>query len=75
LMSSVLGMPSSSTSVEHLFSGAGNVTQLHRGALSSTMVAKQTSCKVWVRVSDSDLLEERQEMERSQIFENANRRI
>ena len=51
----VLGMPSSSTSVERLFSGVGNVTQPHLGVLSSTVVAKQTSFKVWVRVSDSEL--------------------
>lgn len=46
---SVLGLPSSSTSVERLFSGAGNVTDSHRGSLSSKALSEQTSVKYWLR--------------------------
>lgn len=46
---SVLGFSSSSTSVERVFSGSGNVTDPHRGSLSSKALSQQTSTKYWLR--------------------------
>jgi hypothetical protein len=45
----ILALAAGSTNVERLFSAAGTITDPHRGSLSSKMVSKQTSAKVWLR--------------------------
>jgi hypothetical protein len=43
----VLGLASSSASVERLFSHAGHVLGKKRGALSAKQLAKQTMLRIW----------------------------
>ncbi|KAJ9120590.1 hypothetical protein QFC22_002519 [Naganishia vaughanmartiniae] len=56
----VLGVASSSTSVERLFSQSGNVLGHKRGALSAGMLVQQTALRVW---TDEGILKQSQAVE------------